>query len=250
MSINLVLSGGGARGLAHLGIMKALMELGIKVSAISGTSTGAVVGAFIAAGYEPEDILKIFIENKLMYQIRPVLNGGLFRLKKWEKILLKSFPDNSFDKLNLPLTINATDINECVSVYFSSGELVLPLLASCSVPGFFEPIIINHRQLLDGGVLNNLPVEPFIDKGLKILASHANPLTFIENIDSVFMIFERSVQLSLRDNTTKRKKLAHIVLEPDGLTNFHLFDLDKAAEIFDVGYKYAIARRAELEQLA
>ncbi len=250
MNVNLVLSGGGARGLAHLGIIKAIQETGITIQKISGVSTGAVLGAFIAAGYPPEDVLEIFIENKLMYQIRPVFNGGLFRLTKWEKILLKSFPANSFEALKLPLTINATDINECKTVYFSSGELVLPLLASCSIPGVFEPIVINERQFLDGGVLNNLPVEPFLNDKVKIIASHANPLNFKENIDSVFTIFERSVQLSLRDNTDRRKALAHLIMEPDELTKFQLFDLDIAQEIFDAGYKYAISRRSELEKLA
>ncbi len=250
MDINLVLSGGGARGLAHLGIIKALKETGFVISKISGVSTGAVVGAFIAAGYSPEDTLKIFMENNLMYKIRPVFNAGIFKLNKWEEILMKHFPKNSFEDLSIPLTINATDINECKTVYFSTGELITPLLASCSLPGFFEPIVINNRQYVDGGVLNNLPVDPFINDSKKIIAINANPLILEEKIESAFKVFERSVQLSIRESTNQSKKLAHFTLEPEELSRYQIFDLSDGEAIFKVGYDYAISKRNELEKLA
>ena len=249
MEINLVLSGGGARGLAHLGIIKAIRENGILIKRISGVSTGAVVGAFTAAGFSPEETLKIFMENKLMYQIRPVFNAGLFGLNKWEKILMKYFPGNSFEELSIPLTVIATDINNCESVYFSSGELVKPLLASCSIPGFFEPVLLNQRQLVDGGVLNNLPVEPFLRETEKIVALHVNPIVHESEIDSALKIFERSVQLSIRENTDNRKKLAHLNLEPEALYPFQLFDLKDAEEIFNIGYAYAKGCQKEFEKL-
>ena len=249
MSINLVLSGGGARGLAHLGIIKALLAIGIKIEKISGVSTGAVTGAFIAAGYSPEEALKIFVENKLMYQIRRGHNAGFFSIRNWEKILLKCFPANSFEDLNIPLVINATDINECKTVYFSSGELVRPLMASCSIPGIFEPVIINHTQFIDGGVLNNLPVDPFFDDDRKIVASHVNPITFEKSIDSAAGILERSVHLSLRDETNARKRRAHLLIEPEELSRFGIFDLNDSDEIFKIGYFSTIARRKEIENL-
>ena len=244
-----MLSGGGARGLAHLGIIKALFAIGIKVEKISGVSTGAVAGAFIAAGFSPEDALKIFVENKLMHQIRPGFNAGIFSIKKWEKILLNCFPTNSFEALTIPLIINATDINACKTDYFSSGELVLPLMASCSIPGIFEPILFNESQYIDGGVLNNLPVEPFLMEDRKIIASHVNPIAIEKGINSAAKILERSVHLSLRDETNSRKKCAHILLEPEELTKFQIFDLEDAEEIFEIGYFYTMARRKELEKL-
>ena len=249
MEVNLVLSGGGARGIAHLGIIKALTTIGIRIKAISGVSTGAVAGALIAAGYSPDDALKIFVENKLMYQIRPGFNAGLFRLTKWEEILKKCIPANSFEALNIPLTINATDIGECKTVYFSSGELILPLLASCSIPGVFEPIIFRKRQYVDGGVLNNLPVEPFKKEKAKLIASHVNPIAIEKKITSASQILERSVHLSLRDETEARKKHAHLVLEPEELAKFQVFDLSEAKDIFQIGYFYTMSRKKEIKKI-
>lgn len=249
MKINLVLSGGGARGLAHLGMIKVLKETGFVIQNISGVSTGGVVGAFICAGFSPEETLKIFMDNNLMYRIRPVFNAGIFRLTKWEEILKEHFPKNSFESLAVPLTVNATDINSCKTEYFSSGELITPLLASCSLPGFFEPIVINNRQYVDGGVLNNLPVEPFLSDSTGIVALHTNPLLPEENIDSAFKIFERSHSLSLREKTDKNKKLAHLVLEPEALSKFQIFDLGDGEEIFKAGYDHAASKRKELETL-
>lgn len=249
MDINLVLSGGGARGLAHLGIIKGLRELGLSISKISGASSGAVIGAFISAGYSPEETLKVFVDNKLMYQIRPVFRSGIFRLTKWEKILLKCFPQNSFESLSIPLTVVATDINECKTDFFSAGELILPLLASCSVPGIFAPVLINERQYVDGGVLNNLPIDPFLEDAKKIVASNVNPLVFEKEIDSGFKIFERSIQLSIRESINMRKKNVHLFLEPEQLSRYQIFDLDEAEDIFLVGYAHALSKRKEIEKL-
>jgi NTE family protein len=247
MGINLVLSGGGARGLAHLGIIKVLLEEGITINKISGVSSGAVIGAFISAGYKPEEVLKIFIENKLLYKLRPVFNAGIFRITKWQKILSDAFPRNSFEDLKIPLIINATDINECKNVYFSKGDLVAPLLASCSVPGIFEPIVINGHQFVDGGVLNILPVEPFLNDAEKIIASHVNPLGFEMHIHSSLRMLERSIFLSKQEQINEKKKLVHFFLEPNELARFQLFSLDHAKEIFEIGYQYASLRRTELK---
>ncbi len=249
MKINLVLSGGGARGLAHLGIIKVLKETGFIIQHISGVSSGAVVSAFICAGFSPEETLKVFMENNLMYKIRPVFNSGIFKLNKWEEILLKHFPKNTFESLAIPLTVNATDINECKEAYFSSGELVTPLLASCSLPGIFEPIVINNKQYVDGGILNNLPVEPFLSGSNKIIALNVNPLIAEESIDSAFKIFDRSFQLSLREKTNQNKKKGHFIIEPDALSKYQIFDLDEGEAIFKIGYDHAASQRKELESL-
>lgn len=239
MSINLVLSGGGARGLAHLGIIKVLYERGIAIKQISGASSGAVIGAFIAAGYKPDEVLKIFIENRLMYQLRPAFNGGLFRMNKWEELLLKYFPLNTFESLLIPLTINATNINSGKTIYFSSGNLATPLLASCSVPGFFEPIIINGSQHVDGGVLNNLPVDPFIHLQEAIIASHVNPLGFSEQLDSVFKVVERSVMMAIRGKIESNMSHINLFIEPAELSRYPVFDFDNAEKIFRIGYTCA-----------
>ncbi len=249
MSINLVLSGGGIRGLAHLGLIKLLNECRIPIAQISGVSSGGVMGALTGAGYSPDEILKIIIENKLMYRIRPSFNGGLFNMNKWEKFLLKYIPNNSFESLNIPLTINATDINNCKTVYFSSGDLVLPLLASSAVPGFFEPIVINKIQYVDGGVLNNYPAHPFLNSTSIIIGSHVDPLIEEINLSSAFKILERSVHLAIMEKTEKQKLLIHLTFEPKALSKFSIFDFECAKEIFDIGYTHALSMRSKLEDL-
>ncbi len=248
MKVNIVLSGGGARGLAHLGILKALFEQGIKINKISGASMGAAVGAFIAHGFTPDEILKIIIDTKLLYQIRPSFDGGIFRINKWEKILLKYMPENSFSSLSIPLIVNATNINECKTEYFSKGELIAPILASSTLPGFFTPAVISNQQYVDGGVLDNLPVQPFIGESKKIIASHVNPLLYEEKLDSSAKIFERSVLLSIREKTKSSISKSDFCFEPPELVKYSLFDFDHVKEIFDVGYRFAQSRGKELEK--
>jgi NTE family protein len=113
MKIGLVLSGGGIRGIAHLGVLQALSEAGIKFNKISGTSAGSIVGALFAQGIEPAEILKVFMQTRLYNYIRPAFNAkGLMSLDKIRTLLLEYIPHNSFEGLKTPLIITATNYNE------------------------------------------------------------------------------------------------------------------------------------------
>lgn len=249
MKVNLVLSGGGARGLAHLGLIKVLNECGIHINAISGVSAGAMVGALIAQGFSPEEVLQIFIDAKLLHHIRPGFDGGLFRITKWEGILIKYIPHNSFGQLKIPLTIHATDINECIKVEFTSGPLVMPVLASCAVPGIFSPVTIDNRQYIDGGVIDNLPLTPFENESEPIIASHVNPIAYENKITSSLIIMERSMHLAIRDNLSEKIKKVSLFVEPPALAKFSLFGFEFATDIFEAGYDYASQFRNKLEDL-
>ena len=141
--IGLVLSGGGIRGIAHLGLLKAMDEIGVKPSAISGVSAGAIVGALYASGISPDEILEIG-KRQINFGFSNLLwrRGGLFSREFIHKILVEYLPQNSFESLNIPLIVNATD--------FTNVE--------------------------DGGLLNNFPVEPLIGMCDKIIGSHVNKL--------------------------------------------------------------------------
>jgi NTE family protein len=247
MHANLVLSGGGARGLAHLGVIKALREMDVYFNSISGVSSGAIAGAFIAEGYGPDETLEIIIESRVLQLLRPVFNDGLFRMDKMEETLLRYFPHNSFEKLKIPLIVSATDINEGHTDYFSSGELVKPLLASCALPVLFEPVMINKTQLLDGGILNNFPVEPFLEDDLALIGVHVNPWLAEERPDSAWKIMERSILLSIYGSMMMRKQHCQIFLEPDELKRFSIYDIDHAREIFKIGYQYAKGKADRLK---
>jgi len=240
--VNLVLSGGGVRGVAHLGVIKAMMERGMVLDAISGVSSGALVGAFIAAGFEPEETLEIFREHKLLHLMRPKLNDGLFSMKRMGEVLARYFPHDRFEKLNLPLIVSCTDLTEGHSDYFTQGELIRPLLASCSIPLLFEPVSIEGDQLVDGGFLNNLPVEPFLEEDVMLVGVHVNPWRNGLQADSLFQVMERLVSLGAWQTVKSRKKYCDLFLEPARLVDFGIFDTDHLDELFDIGYQFARTR--------
>ena len=160
MKLGLVLSGGGSRGIAHLGILKVLDEIGIQIDAIAGSSSGAIAGALYASGYSPDDILKIVEETSFLKLIRPAISKtGLLKMDSAEWLYTQYIKKNTFEDLRIPLTITATDLCRGKTVYFSRGELIRPLMASTCIPVMFEPISVNDKLFVDGGLLNNFPAE-------------------------------------------------------------------------------------------
>jgi len=123
-TIGIALSGGGARGVAHLGVLKALKEFGVMPNVLSGSSAGAMVAAFYAAGYDDEQIIKVTTNSRFFSLAHfHIGQSGLFDMKSFEEIYHNHFPKNTFESLNMPIHIAATDIINCQSKYFSSGDL-------------------------------------------------------------------------------------------------------------------------------
>ncbi len=241
MKTGLALSGGGARGFAHLGVMKGLLEQGFRFDVISGVSAGAIAGALYAEGHTPDDILRIFLTTRLFRYIRPAGSfRGFFRSDRMEKLCEKYLPHNSFEGLKLPLFVNATDIKEGEIVYFSEGPLIRPLLASGSIPVMFEPVNIGGRLLVDGGVLNNLPVEPLVGKCDFIIGVHTNPCGPGRPVTDVRSILERTLLLVIHNNVPQRARQCDLFIEPPSLSRFTTMDNAKAQEIFDIGYTFTM----------
>jgi NTE family protein len=247
MKIGLVLSGGGARGIAHLGILKALQEKKIKISGISGCSAGSIVGMMFAAGYSPDHIFEIVVSTSTLRALRPAWSrAGLLRMQKAEEVYLKYIPHNSFERLKIPLTVNATNLYEGETVYFSSGELLKPVMASCCIPGLFEPITFNDTTFVDGGVLNNMPIEPLIGKYDYIIGSHCNPFGMQKMPKSMSSIVQKSLFLAINNNSKGRLAQCDLVIEPPALKLFDPYDVRKATGIFKAGYDFA--RQLELSE--
>lgn len=236
--IGIALSGGGARGLAHLGVLKALEELGIRPSLISGTSAGALAGAFYASGYEPDDIFDTFTKINIVRLLRPSITKLSFlKLDRALTVFGKYLP-NTFEGLSIPLIITATEICEGKTHYFSKGELVKYIQASCSVPIVFEPIKIGNHVFVDGGVMDNLPVDPLIEAKMDVIIGvHVNPKNTHYKAGSIKNVAERSFQLALTYNVKERKPKCDIFIEPEELRNIGLFEISKAKNIFEAGYK-------------
>jgi NTE family protein len=240
MTLGLVLSGGGARGVAHIGILKALDEMGVKFSLVSGTSAGSIVGALYAYGYSPDEIFSLIKTLSIFKSVRPSWTwGGLLRMDGLRDLLLKYMPENKFEKLKLPLTVAATEIKKGRVEYFNSGELVPAILASCSIPAVFSPMNYNGGLYVDGGLFDNLPVKPIRDKCDKIVGLHCNHITNDFDPNSLRTVIERSLLMAINANTLLSKALCDVFIEPPHMSKFSSFDIGRAQEIFDAGYKFA-----------
>ena len=249
MKIGLSLSGGGARGIGHIGVLKALEEIGIKPHVISGASSGSIVGALYASGLGPDEILAQIIKSKFLTYFRPAFSNGFINMGHLEKLYLDYFPKNSFESLNIPLIVNATDLNRGRTVYFSSGPLIGPLLASCCIPVMFAPVQFDGYTLVDAGILNNLPVEPLLERCDFIIGVHANPYNSSQALNSIKSVMERSLLLAIHTNVNERIKYCDIFIEPTHLNKFTSFDVGKAKEIFEIGYEYTMGMKDEFKLL-
>lgn len=250
MKIGLVLSGGGARGIAHLGVIKALQEIGVTVDQISGTSAGAIAGALTAAGYSPDESLKLIESSSFMKHLRPAWNRmGLLRIDTVIDLYRKYIPHDTFEGLNIPLHVVAVDLNDGEQVVFSEGELIRPVLASCCLPGIFEPLLINKRQYVDGGILNNLPIEPIEHKVDLIIGSHCNPFGLAKPIRSMRGVIERSLILAVQSKTREKFSRCPVFIEPDGLAGYSPTDISKSRELFRIGYQHTRSMANQIEVL-
>ena len=248
--MGLALSGGGARGIAHLGVLEAFDELGITFDEISGTSFGAVAGAFYASGIKPAELLKLVIKTKLILFVRPAISKtGLLKVEKLNDLFSRHLPVNCFEYLEKKLTVNATDIKKGEIKYFHQGSLIPAILASCCMPVIFDPMVIEGTAYIDGGILNNLPVEPLQPSCEIIVGSHCNPVHPDFKVKNAKALLERTLLMAIRNNTLQRQKSCHVFIEPSRLGSYIGSDFDKAQSIYDIGYRHVMERRKEIETM-
>lgn len=164
-SLGLALSGGGARGLAHIGILKVLTEEGIRVSCLSGCSMGGLVSALFAIGYSAAEIEKIAVKHTTLREMinlvdRTPRRRGLIVGQRLKKLLAQLIgKDTTFTDTFIPLSLNAVDLITSQEAVLNDGNVLDAVMATIAVPGFFAPVNIGKMQLIDGGTLNNLPLS-------------------------------------------------------------------------------------------
>ncbi len=237
--IGLVLSGGGARGVSHVGAIKALMENGLKPDIISGTSAGAFIGALFANGYSADEILEIILKTHFSRFLRFGFSiGGVLKIDGAEDFLRKYIPENTFEALKIPLVVTATDINAAEEVIFRSGELAKPVLASCCLPGIFRPLSFQGRELVDGAIFNNLPVAAIENETDYIIGIHCNPILLQKTSAAMHQITYRSFRLAMRGKARASLDRCDLLLEAPELINYNILDFTKAKKLFDIGYNY------------
>jgi NTE family protein len=244
--IGLVLSGGGARGISHVGALKALEEHGLKADIISGTSAGAFVGALIAYGYTAEEVFEIILKTRFSSYLRLAFSwGGLFKIDRVEEIIKKYIPENSFEALKIPLVVTATDLSAGQEVTFRSGNLGKVILASCCLPGVFKPYHLDGRDLIDGAIFNNLPVAPIEKEADYIVGIHCNPLLFDKPFAHMHQITVRSIRMAMRHKAKASLDRCDLLIEAPALSTFNTIDFRKAEKLFEIGYTYTKELLAE-----
>jgi len=250
-NIGIALSGGGARGIAHLGILKALEQFGIKPSVISGTSAGAIAGAFYSMGFSTQEILNI-VKKGHFFSFSNLLieKQGFFSMKGFEKIYSNYFPTNSFSDLNIPLYVAATDILKGEITYFSSGDLSQSLMASSCIPVVFQPVSYNGSMFVDGGVLNNFPIEPLVGQCDIIIGIHVNSIKKEVNEIHMNNILDRSFHLALSNSVRNKIDTCNLFIEPPNMSQFGILDLKRIQEIYDYGYNYGLTIEDKINELA
>jgi NTE family protein len=235
----LVLSGGVARGLSHIGTCKALFELGIHPKVIAGTSAGAIIGAFIAKGFHADEIEAIALKTNIisLTNFSPG-NLGLFKPNSIKRNLQKYLGNINFEDLDVELIVAATDIKKGKPHYLKSGPLIPALLASSAIPMIYKPVKINHIMLIDGGISDNFPVEAISPCPHKIIGCHANPVAVIEKDLSYRALIDRCITVALHKDILHKKHLCDVYLEPPELASYGLFQISMAKEIIQIGYRY------------
>ena len=238
--VGLVLSGGGYRGAAHAGVIKAMDELGMRPDYISGTSAGAIVGALYAAKHSGEDILKFLKEyDVLSLRNYAFQKPGLFDSAKYHDTFRIIFPEDRFEALPTPLFIATTDLVQSKTQYFYQGELIRPLIASSAVPGVFSPVTIDEQVLCDGGVTNNFPIEPLLTYCDKIIGVYVNPLETVtpKELSKTMSILERAFFILMNTASERKFNQCDVLIEPPKLSQYRLLSKTNLDAIFELGYQ-------------
>lgn len=249
LSIGLTLSGGGARGLAHIGVLRALLENGVVPNRIVGVSAGAIVGMLYAAGLSPDEMMSAVYDTNPFRLIKVGLpTTGLTTLEYLEDKVRGYVPDNSFASLKYPLYVGITNLNSGIQELRNDGPLDKTIAASCSLPLMFKPVVINGDHFVDGGVINNMPVGPLLNEADFIIGSNLMPYGSLPPADTgtVINIVWRCFDLSVMANSQAGASLCDIVLETSSLNAYTIFHVNKLREMHDLGYEDTIKRMPEI----
>ncbi|XZF15225.1 patatin-like phospholipase family protein [Chitinophagaceae bacterium MMS25-I14] len=235
-----VLSGGGNRGFAHLGVLKAFAEKNIYPEVISATSAGAIIGAMICDGYTPDEVMELAVNNKLYSLFNwsfPV--KGLMSLKPLQEFLQKYLRHKTFEELPIPLFIAVTDMNTGTQVVLNEGEIIPAVVAACSIPLVFPTVLIEGIHCADGGLSSNLPVEPLLHDYEDIIGIYVNPLPAYNEKANFSEMIDRLVHLMIRSNVIRNISSCTMYIEPPALAHFGIFDEKRKRMVFEEGYNFA-----------
>ncbi|SHI82066.1 patatin-like phospholipase family protein [Flavobacterium haoranii] len=279
--IGVVLSGGGAKGLAHIGVLKVIDSLGIKVDYIGGTSMGAIIGGLYASGYNAKQLDSIFSkvdtealiqdytprDSKTFYEKRndeiyaltlpfdkfkiglpTALSKGLYNYNLLTRLTMHVSHVNEFSNLPIPFFCIATDVETGKEVVLESGILPQSMIASGAIPSLYNPIEIDGKLLVDGGVVNNYPVELVRAKGADIIigVDVQDGLKDKDNLKGATGVLVQITNFSMIEKMELKRKLTDIYIKPD-IKGYNVVSFDEGEEIIPKGVKAALSHIDELK---
>lgn len=214
--IGLALAGGFARGIAHIGVLRALKQAGIPIDVIAGTSVGALIGACYCGGVPFEDMQRIASATSFADFGRWTPSWlGLATNQRMESYFGRFTHVRTFEELKTPLAIAATDINAGFTIYYTRGPILPPLRGSCAYPGLFVPIQFEGRTLVDGFLTAPVPVEGALLLGADIVIAVYLESAIAENPRTVADVINRSFNIIQRHSDIAWRQQADLIIEPD-----------------------------------
>lgn len=234
--IALVLSGGGSRGAIQLGVLHAFDEYNIKIDAISGTSIGAIIGSLYCAGVKPIVVKELMESNSFVNIFHPSWNlKGLMNMKKLYNVLEEYIPNDNFNSLKIPMHICVSNINTNKYEIFNKGRLFDKIAASASIPVVFEPVKIDDDYYVDGGLINNLPIDPFIGKYKTIIGININKHKNREK-HNMWIMAQRIIDLVIIQNSEPNFDKCDYLINPFINFEHNILNFNNTDKFFELGY--------------
>tara|TARA_R110002020_G_scaffold122487_7_gene278015 strand:- start:27122 stop:27904 length:783 start_codon:yes stop_codon:yes gene_type:complete len=242
-SVGLVLSGGGVKGMAHIGLIRALDQFGISPATVSGTSVGALIGALYSNGNSVAEMLQFFKETPLFrYHLMTILKPGLIDTDRYYTLFKKYFPEDSFEGLGKRLFVVTTDLQRGSERIFSEGGLIKPLLASAALPPVFSPVEIEGHLYADGGIMNNFAYEVVKQHSNFVIGSNVSGIKEIgrDAIRTSFQLANRTTALMIYAINKEKVKKCDMVFEPSALELIGILDKKGIEKAYAIGYEHAV----------
>jgi NTE family protein len=247
--VGLALAGGFARGIAHVGVLRALTKAGIPIDCIAGTSVGALIGACYCAGVPLDDMQRIASATSFADFGRWTPSWlGLATNQRMESYFSRFTPVKTFEELKTPLAIAATDINAGISVYYTRGQITPALRGSCAYPGLFVPTQFEGRTLVDGFLTAPVPVEGALLLGADIVIAIYLEAGNLEDPRTVADVISRSFNIIQRHGDIAWRQQADVIIEPD-VKPFVWDDFTRTRDLVAVGEAATEAALPEIKAL-
>jgi NTE family protein len=245
----LALSGGGARGIAHLGLLSALEDQGFQPAVMSGTSMGALVAVGYGLGMSVKEMLSLIKSQMNPIRISNINKKklGLFSLQKVENLFRTLATKDDFDILKIPVFLSVTNLNTGQNEIKSKGKLIDFAIASASIPLLFRPVIIDGTYYVDGGLTKNMAAQVLKDKCDKLIGVHVNHIGEKNDFRRMKDIAARAYHLAIFNTIRNELGYCDYIVDPPGTRQYTTLDFNKADEIFDVGYQEGLRLTARLK---